>query len=544
MKVNYDGKSYEVAVNTTFEEFMIKNDIHKKYDISAVLVNNNLKELSEVIHDGDSVEFLDLLDKDARNIYMRTLSFAFLVALKKFDENAICTIEHSLSNGLFCNIKNSSSQVNRAYTQRIKDEMEKLIKEKKPIVKYKLPFNQASRIYNMQSEHKKEGLLGYRDTEDTVPIYGLDGYKNYFYGYMLPNTSYLNKFDLRIYNAGIVLLGPDIKNPDKVTEFRNQPRLFAIYQEAKDWADVIKMPTALELNRAIENGQYHDIIRYTEAYHEKKICDIVNQIVRENKRIILVAGPSSSGKTSFAQRLKIQLVASKKYPVSISMDNYYIDRDKNLTNDFESINALDIEKFNEDLNNLLEEKEVELPIYDFITGTRKKEGILTSVGKDQPIIIEGIHGLNPILTESISAVYKYRIYVSELTQLNLDNHNRISTTDVRLIRRIIRDNAHRGYGAELTLSMWDKVNEGERNNIFVFQENADTMFNTALIYEIAAMKKYIEPLLKAIDKNSIYYKEAKKILKFTKYFLSIEDESDIPNTSILREFIGGSKLVD
>lgn len=544
MYVNYCGKQYEVKVGTTVQEFMNEHNVKSEYIITAADVNNNLIELSDKLHDGDNLSFLDLSDKDARNIYMRSLSFLFLVALKDFDENAECTIEHSLSNGLFCDIQHASSQVNRSYSNAVKQKMQELVDRKKSIIRYELPFSQASRIYNMQSDHTKEGLIAYRDRNEKVPVYELDGQKNYFYGYMVPDTSYLKIFDLRICNGGIVLLGPDIKEPDKVSEFKTQPRLFNVYREAKYWANVIKVPTALELNQAIETGEYHDLIRYTEAYHEKKICDIVDDICKLGKRIILIAGPSSSGKTSFAQRLRIQLVAAKKQPISISMDNYFIDRDKNFGKDFESIRAIDIEKFNEDLENLIFGKEVELPIYDFITGKRKEKGILTSVDKDQPIIIEGIHGLNPYLTEAISTEYKYRIYVSELTQLSLDRHNRISTTDVRLIRRIIRDNSHRGYKAEDTMAMWDSVNEGERKNIFVFQENADVMFNTALIYELAAMKKYIEPLLQEIPDTSPFYKEAKRLLKFTKYFLSIDDESDIPNISLLREFIGGSKLVD
>ena len=307
----------------------------------------------------------------------------------------------------------------------------------------------------------------------------------------------------------------------------------------------------LDLNNAIKNNTYHELIRYAEGYHEKKVCEIADIIVRDNKKIILIAGPSSSGKTSFANRLRIQLVASKKRPISISMDNYFIDRDKNLPDengkrDFESLRALDVERFNEDLDMLISGYEVKLPIYNFITGKREDDTntIPTRIDENQPIIIEGIHGLNPALTEGISSAYKFKIYVSALTGLNVDEHNRISTTDIRLMRRIIRDNSHRGYSIEDTMSMWDEVGNGERKNIFVFQENADIMFNSSLIYEIAVIKKHIEPLLRNIKKNSVYYKEAKKLLKFIQYFVSIEDESDIPNTSILREFIGGSKLVD
>lgn len=552
MNIIYKDKSYVIEDSATIEDFIKKYDIQKdyKYMIILGLVDNNLKELTSRLYENAVVDLLDLSVKDARSTYMRSLLFVFLVALKKMSPNAICKIEHSLSNGFFCDIEDKENPVNRAYVNKIYDEMKKLTTKNKPITRLEVDIYYAKELYKSKNDIQKLGLLDYRN-EETVPLYELEGEKNYFYGYMVPTTNYLTIYNVRLCNGGIVLLGPDVKEPDKVTEFKHEPRLFSIYSEAKDWANTIKIPTALQLNNAIKDKSYHDLIRYAEAYHEKKICEIADVICRDKKRIILIAGPSSSGKTSFAQRLKIQLIASKKRPISISMDNYFIDRDKNIVDengnkDFESIRALDIERFNEDLDMLISGYEVKLPIYDFITGKRKDDTdtIPTKAGEDEPIIIEGIHGLNPALTDSISSAYKYKIYVSELTQLNLDEHNRISTTDIRLIRRIIRDNSHRGYSASDTMAMWDLVNEGERKNIFVFQENADVMFNSALIYEISAMKKYIEPLLKQIDSSSIYYKEAKRILKFTQYFLSIDDESDIPNTSILREFIGGSKLVD
>lgn len=550
MNIKYKGKNYSLEQGSTIEEFIKKYDIQKeyKYIITIAVVDNNLKELTTDLYEDANVELLDISSKDARSVYMRSLSFVFLVALRKVGDKAVCKIEHSLSNGFFCDIEEKSNPISRHYVSNIYEEMKKITDAGLPITRSELDVEDAKEFY--KNDIHKLGLLDYRKDEK-VNIYDLDGYKNYFYGYMVPSTDYLKIYNIRLCNGGVVLLGPDVNNPDKLTEFKHEPRLFSIYSEAKDWAKTINIPTAFELNNAVKNGSYHDIIRYAEAYHEKKICEISDVICRDNKKIILIAGPSSSGKTSFSQRLKIQLIASKKRPISISMDNYFIDRDKNIPDkngkrDFESLKALDVEKFNEDLDMLISGYEVKLPVYDFITGKRKDDTdtIPIKIGEDQPIIIEGIHGLNPALTEAISSAYKYKIYVSELTQLSLDEYNSISTTDVRLIRRIIRDNSHRGYSAEATMDMWDSVNEGERKNIFVFQENADIMFNSALIYELSAMKKYIEPLLEEISPDSPYYKEAKRILKFTQYFLSIDDESDIPNTSILREFIGGSKLVD
>ncbi|EJP22396.1 phosphoribulokinase/Uridine kinase family protein [Peptostreptococcaceae bacterium AS15] len=550
MIIYYDKKKYEVDDNITAEEFVQKNEIKTNYTTCLVLINNEIRELTRTLKDNDEISFLDLTVKEARDAYMRTLSFIFISALKKTNPSAKCTIEHSLSNGIYCYIDNGR-QVNRAVVSKIYEKMKEIVKEDIKIKKLEFTKSEARKIYIEENFDVKLGLLDYKDDKKKVTLYELCGQKDYFYGYMLPSTGYAKIFNLRLCNGGIVLLGPDIKRPDRVSEFKHEPRLFSVYAEAKSWGKAISIENVLDLNNSVKDNSYHDLIRYAEGYHEKKICEIADAICRENKKIILISGPSSSGKTSFANRLKIQLFASKKRPISISMDNYFIDRDKipvdkDGKKDFESLRALDVERFNDDLDMLISGEEVKLPTFDFLTGKRKDETntVPTKIDDDQPIIIEGIHGLNPALTESLSSAYKYKIYVSALTGLNIDSHNKISTTDIRLMRRIIRDNSHRGYDAENTMSMWASVGEGERKNIFVFQENADIMFNSALIYEIAVIKKHIEALLKKIGKDSKYFNEAKRLLKFLKYFASIDDESDIPNTSILREFIGGSKLVD
>ena len=552
MKISYKDNIYEINDNTTIQEFIEKYDIEKdyKYTIALADVNNNLKELTYELKDGDKISMLDVSTKDGRSAYMRSLIFVFLAALKKIRKDAKCEIKHSLSDGIFCDIKDTIA-INRTYVSNIQEKMQEIINSDIKMNRIELDIEDAKKLYSEKGDTIKLGLLDYRKEDEKVPVYDMDGEKNYFYGYMLPSTSYLKIFNVRLCSGGVVILGTDLKNPDKVSLFKQEPRLFLVYSEAKSWGKAVGIENVLDLNNSIKNNTYHELIRYAEGYHEKKVCEIADIIVRDNKKIILIAGPSSSGKTSFANRLRIQLVASKKRPISISMDNYFIDRDKNLPDengkrDFESLRALDVERFNEDLDMLISGYEVKLPIYNFITGKREDDTntIPTRIDENQPIIIEGIHGLNPALTEGISSAYKFKIYVSALTGLNVDEHNRISTTDIRLMRRIIRDNSHRGYSIEDTMSMWDEVGNGERKNIFVFQENADIMFNSSLIYEIAVIKKHIEPLLRNIKKNSIYYKEAKKLLKFIQYFVSIEDESDIPNTSILREFIGGSKLVD
>lgn len=553
MKIIYKGRKIDVEENTTLEELLINKNLAKDYSymVISALVNNKLRELTYPIKEESSIEYLDLQDKDSRLIYMRTLTYVFLAALKNIDKNAKCRIEHSLSHGLYLDISNSYKAVNSKYKDEIKNEMQKIIDENIPIVREDITTEDAINIYKEKGDDVKAALFGYRESKNAV-IYSMGIYKNYFYGFMLPSTGYLKLFDLVLYSGNLVLLGPDIREPDRVSKFKNEPRLFTIYSEAKAWSKIIEIPSVPYLNKAIENNEYGELIRCHEAYHEKKVSQIADTISSDRrKRIILIAGPSSSGKTSFAQRLKLQLMVNRKKPISISVDNYFINReftprDEYGRYDFENIEALDLDKFNEDLESLINGKETRLPIYNFIKGEREpiENSKPIKITDDQPIIIEGIHCLNPMLTEAISFDYKFKIYISCLTQLNLDSSNRISTTDSRLIRRIVRDNMHRGNSAEDTFAMWDSVNEGERKNIFVFQEEADAMFNSALIYEIASLKKYIYPLLKNISEDSEYYREARRLLKFLQYFKSLEDESDIPNTSIIREFIGGSKLVD
>lgn len=551
--ITYKGRVLEFENPMSLAQILYTKNLAKDYNyiVTCGLVDNNLRELSYVIDSDASLEFLDLADKDGRNIYMRSLAFVFLHALNSVEKGAHCYIEHSLSNGLFCDIENTSSPVNNHYCQAVKAKMQEIIDADIPIERIETTVKSAEDIYMDQKDPEKAKMMSYRDSENAV-IYKLMDKYDYFYGFMLPSTGFLQIFDLKLYNGSLVLLGPSIKNPDKVSEFVHQPRLFSIYNSSKVWSRTIQVPSVIYLNQNIERGNYPELVRCCEAYHEKKICEIADTISSDReKRIILISGPSSSGKTSFAQRLKLQLMVNKLKPVSISVDNYFVNRtitpkDKYGRPDYESINALDLEKFNFDLKMLLMGEEVTLPIYNFVTGEREpaEKCQTVKIGPDQPVIIEGIHCLNPLMTESISYGYKFRIYVSALTPLNLDKHNRISTTDIRLIRRIIRDNTHRGNSAEDTLTMWESVNEGERKNIFVFQENADIMFNSALIYEISVMKKYVEPLLKQIKTTSANYRQAKHMLKFLQYFKDIDDERDIPPTSILREFIGGSRIVD
>lgn len=533
----------------TLEEILKIEGYKSPYPITLGLVNNNLKELSYSLKDDAKIQWIDITDPDGRRTYMRSLTFLFIRALEEIMPGAITKIQHSLSNGFFCEV-NYEKKLNENDVKNIEKRMRLFVETNEKIVRFDVSKEEAIEIYKKQNREGKADLLKYKNAS-TVHLYRCGWLEDYFYGYMVPSASILHTFSLRLYSGGIVLLGPNIKEPNKVSQFIHQPKLFKIYKEAKRWAQIIKLPNVAALNVLIEHNRYPEIIRLAEAYHEKKICDIADMIKHDSEKgkIILIAGPSSSGKTSFAQRLKLQLMVNGLSPVSLSIDDYFVNRDDTPLDefgekDYESIYAIDLKNFNEDLEKLILGYEVNVPRFNFVLGEREYvEDRNISIQENQPIIIEGIHALNPILTQSLPDGNKFKIYISALTQLNLDEHNKIPTTDLRLIRRIVRDHHHRSYSASKTLSMWQSVNRGERKNIFPFQENADIMFNSALIYELAVLKKYIVPLLEEIKEEELVYREAKRLLKFLQYFMDIEDESDIVNTSLLREFIGESKLV-
>ncbi|WP_317852120.1 uridine kinase family protein [Paraclostridium sp. AKS73] len=382
-----------------------------------------------------------------------------------------------------------------------------------------------------------------------MKLYKCGGYINHFYGHMLPSTSHVKTFDIKKWQSGVVILGPSKENKSEPQSFVPQPKLSNIYKESEVWSELIGIDKVASLNEAIENKKYGEIISIVEALHEKKISQIADIIKENNKRVILIAAPSSSGKTSFAHRLSIQLKVNNLHPVPISLDDYFVDREATPLDefgnyDFESIYAIDLELFNSDLEKLLKGEEIKLPKFNFKTGKREFSGKTLKIEKDQPIILEGIHALNPMLTQSIDDKDKFKIYISVLTQINLDNHNRIPTTDLRLIRRIVRDYNFRGYSAEKTILNWWSVRRGEDKNIFPYQEEADIMFNSACLYELAVLKKYAKPLLEQIEDDNEAFIESNRILKFLQYFVELDDELDIPPTSIIREFIGGSRIVD
>ena len=526
----------------------IANELEDNYSgyIALASINNKLQELTTIVSDNCSIKFLDTNNSDGYRVYSRSLTLVFIMACEALYEDCKVSIEHSLSNGLYCEV-----HANRTFNEKDRDaiklKMQEIIDADYKIEKTIVTKNEAIDFFNKYNMTSKAELLKYKEHDD-VKIYRCNNHVDHFYGHMLPSTGYLKTFDILKYEDGFILLGPREHDKFNVREFVPQPKLSNIYLEMEKWSTLMGVDTVLSLNKMIEKGNYGELIRIVEALQEKKLGEIADIIKQENKRIILIAAPSSSGKTSFANRLAIHLKVNNLKPISISLDDYFVDREKTPLDEFgnynfESIYAIDLDRFNKDLSDLLEGKEVTIPRYNFKSG-KSEEGKTIKIEKNQPIILEGIHGLNPILTSSIPDKDKFKIYLSVLTQINLDEHNRIPTTDLRLIRRIVRDNQFRGHDATRTILTWESVRRGEKQNIFPYQEEADMIFNSSCAYELAILKSYVKPLLENIDSTSEAYSEANRLLKFLQYFVELKDISDLPPTSIMREFIGGSKIVD
>lgn len=528
----------------------IAKDLSSKYKgiITLGKIDNKLKDLSTELNKDCNLEFIDTTIADGMRVYTRTLSFIFIKACEELYPNCKVTIEHSLSNGLYCEVKIGKQNLNDEILDNIKAQVKSIIDRNENIEKIVTNKENAIKIFEERHDYIKAELLKYKEYDD-VKIYKCGSYINHFYGHMLPSTSCVTVFDIKKWKSGVVILGPSKLDKTKAQEFIPQHKLSNIYKESELWSDLIGVGEVVSLNKAITENKYSEIIRIVEALHEKKISQIADIIKENNKRVILIAAPSSSGKTSFAHRLSIQLKVNNLHPVPISLDDYFVNREDTPLDefgnyDFESIYAIDLDLFNSDLEKLLKGEEIKLPKFNFKTGKREFSGKTLKIDKDQPIILEGIHALNPMLTKSIDEKDKFKIYISVLTQINLDNHNRIPTTDLRLIRRIVRDYNFRGYSAEKTILNWDSVRRGEDKNIFPYQEEADIMFNSACLYELAILKKYAKPLLEEIKDDNEAFIEANRVLKFLQYFVELDDELDIPPTSIIREFIGGSRIVD
>ena len=544
-QITVEGQTLNIKDGTTYLE--LAKNFQKKYDHDIVLVleNNKMRELFRKVKDGAAVTFLTTGQIDGYNTYRRSATLLLLKAIydvEGMDAVRGMKVEFSAGEGYY--VSSRKMPVNEGTLARIENRMKELVGQNLPIEKRSIPVEEAIEHFTRHGMTDKARLFRFRRSS-SVNVYLLDGFEDYYYGYMVPSTGYLKYFKLIPYDEGFVLEFPPRKTPETFGPFREQPKVFQTLKNSTKWGEILNVGTVGALNEQISEGNVGNIILAQEAIMEKGLGDIAAEIAsRPDKKLIMIAGPSSSGKTTFSHRLSIQLMAHGLKPHPIAVDNYFVERvdtpkDENGQYNFECLEAMDIELFNQQMSALLRGEKVFLPTFNFITGMKEYKGNSLKLGPEDVLVIEGIHCLNDALSYSLPAENKFKIYVSALTQMNIDEHNRIPTTDGRLIRRMVRDARTRGASAQKTISMWPSVRRGEDENIFPYQESADVVFNSALIYELAVLKQYAEPLLFGIRPEDPEYLEAKRLLKFLNYFQGI-DSNLIPGNSILREFIGGS----
>ena len=539
------GMGREIPAEMTLLE--LAQAVQKKGEplIVAARVDNVLRDLQTPVGDFHTIELVDTRSEFGRRIYRRSVVFLLIMAVRELYSETEVVVQFTAHKGLYCAIQ-SPFDVTESVVLELEQRMREIVAENRPIVKKRLQREEVVQLFKKSEQIEKANLVMSLETEK-ASLYYCGEFYDYLFGPMVSATGVLDKFALDAMPGGVLLRTPEPSAPESVPAFKEQPKFGSILMEAERWASVLHCDYVSDLNRYIRRGEVADIIHVSEALHEKKIAEIADHIASNIKelRLILIAGPSSSGKTSFAQRLRIQLRVNGIEPVSISLDDYFRNwedtpRTKDGAYDFENIGALDVELFNDHLVRLLNGEEVILPHYNFLTGKREVGSEHLSIAPTSPLIVEGIHGLNEALTASVPRGKKFKIYISALTQLNIDAHNRIPTTDARLLRRMVRDYQFRGAYALKTLRQWPDVRAGEEKNIFPFQEEADAMFNSALIYELAVLKRYAVPLLEMVPRDVPEYTKANRLLDFCRCFSDITEEYDIPNNSLLREFIGKS----
>ena len=533
------------------------------YRILAAKVDNKLEDLNGEAPANGVIEFLDMRTQSANLIYQHSLSMIFLKAISDVVGKANVEIANSLNKGLYTEVRlfreEKDSQGNSRYVegpvnlgeiQLVEKRMREIVEKDIPFFRQTCSREKAAAQLVEDGDVEKMKLLTSTNV-DTMAFYSLDGYWNFFYGKMVPSTGYIEYFELRSYNEGkaVLLRFPHHSDPSKILPYEDDFLLSQAFGETKKWGRVMQCAFVSDLNDKIMKNTYKDLILISEALHAKKIAEIAERIKEEGKRIVLIAGPSSSGKTTFAKRLNIQLRVEGLEPLYLGTDDYFVERpdtplDQNGEPDFESLAAIDVKLFNQHLRALLEGEEVDIPAFDFLTGHKEFGKRIISIKSHQPIVIEGIHALNDAMTPDVLPEEKFKIYISPLTNLSIDAHNRIPTTDSRMLRRLVRDYLYRGHDAQKTIRDWPKVRAGEFANIFPYNSKADVLFNSAHIYELAVLKKYAAPLLESINRKEEEYAEARRMLDFLRFFQIIEDETIIPNHSILREFIGGSVFVE
>ena len=550
LKKELRGEFQEITIEkgTSIEELYKTMENELPYTVLAAKVNNKLVTLAYKIHRDCHIEFLDMRTQVANLIYQNSLTLIYLKAVYDVLGDFEVDIENSLNKGLFTEIK-SDVPITAAQVREIEKRMHEIVAKNLPLERIELTKEEAENFFIQSGRGGKIALLEENPYMKKIPFYLLDGYMDFFYGLMAPSTEYIKYFQLMKYRRGVLLRFPHPSNPNVIPEYVDEKALYKTFGEEKRWGKLMEINYVSDLNRRIDEGKIKELIQISEALHESKIVEIAETITKQKKRIILIAGPSSSGKTTFAQRLCIQLRVHGLKPLYLGTDDYFLEREQTPLDeygekDYENLNAVDIDLFNDNMNALLAGKEVDLPIFNFLTGHKEFGKRKTRINGSQPIVIEGIHALNEALTPKIAEEEKFKIYISPLIQLNIDNHNRIVTTDHRMLRRMVRDFKYRGYSAQNTINTWPKVRAGEDKNIFPFSNQADVVFNSVHLYEISVLKKYAKPLLEEITRDEPEYADAHRLLNFLRFFRTVDDDSAIVNNSIIREFIGGSVFVD
>lgn len=545
-KITINGITKSYPEGTTFETIVKDNTSPSDIPVATVIFNGKIKELFKRPDCDGTLTLNDLSTPIGGRAYKRTATYLFVkacsdvVGLENLEK---LKFEFAVGTGYFFSIK-SNRKVDGKFAADIKQRMLELVNADIRIMKSSMPLDKAKDIFAKQKMVDKEKLCKYRHGS-VINVYELDGYYDYYYGHMLPATGYVKYFDVLEYNGGFILNLPTRKNPMQVEPYKPLDKLYATMMESTEWGDMQGIDTVGDLNDVICGGDMKQLVLVQEALQERKIGEIAKDIAsRENVKFVMIAGPSSSGKTSFSYRLSVQLQTLGLKPHPIAVDDYFVNRedtplDENGNLNFECLEAIDIKQFNEDMNKLLKGERVELPTFNFKIGRREYKGNYKQLGPDDVLVIEGIHALNDKMSSTLPIDSKYKIYISALTTLNVDEHNRIPTTDARLLRRMVRDFRTRGASATRTIGMWPSVRRGEEENIFPYQESADAMFNSVQLYEIAALKTFAEPILHSVKPEDPEYPEAKRLLKFLEYFLCM-DTSFLPNNSIVREFVGGS----
>ncbi|MCP4423375.1 MAG: nucleoside kinase [Chloroflexi bacterium] len=546
-----DGRAFEGPLGTPIEEFIDAANLRVDGRIVAAIMNGRLRELATPMMVDADLEPETTAGSDGTRIYRRSLAFLMIAAAAEIFPGRTITIHHSMPfGGYYCECENQKRMSDEELSQ-LRRRMRELVAAKLLINQVKVPLAEALQLFREGGDLEKADLFA-RRRKDYLTLYELNGVRDYFHGFMVPNTSYLDVFELRHYSDGFILQFPRRQQPRVLQSFEDEPILARVFQEYEDWLGIIGVPNIAALNRVLGNGRTQEIILVAEALHQRQLTAIAGEIARRRPQVklVMISGPTSAGKTTFSKRLSIQLMAQGIYPVAIGMDNYFVNRaetprDESGDYDYESLEAVDVALFSQHLRQLMAGETIIQPIYNFHTGLREW-GDELNIPSDHVILVEGIHGLNPRLVEGLPPESVYRIFISAFTQLNLDKHNRVPTTDTRLLRRIVRDAAHRGYSAADTIARWPSVRRGEKRYIFPNQNNADVFFNSALVYELAVLKKLAQPLLLQVEPGTPERVEANRLLAFLQWFDPMPNGSMeyISSDSIIREFIGGSILTD